>query len=301
MVTATKTRFKELKLGTITPDPEQPRKAFSDDGIAALARSMAAEGLLQPITVKLASTYSDRYPAYTLISGERRFRAATQLGWDSIPALIKEGIGVAEAAKLQLLENIVRQDLNPVEEAMGIQKMLDAGASKREVGSILGWSDYQVTWRSEMLRARPDVLELTKKGQMKPAVAHALSSLDWNEQGQVLGIITREKFSDWNQVIGLCERVKADAAQVEMFPDMEVVTKEALDIAEKFTKGFEQIGRTLSRIAEMEEDRPGSFDAALGPKAHVVEAQIQESIRGLNRVRGLLKAGAAGNRLTEGS
>ena len=93
MVTVTKTRFKELKLATVTPDPDQPRKVFSDEGIWALAQSMMAEGLLQPVTVKLASTYSYRFPAYILIAGERRFRAATLLGWDSIPAIIKDGIG----------------------------------------------------------------------------------------------------------------------------------------------------------------------------------------------------------------
>ena len=295
MATATKTRFKELKLATITPDPEQPRKAFDDEGIDELARSMAAEGLLQPITVKLAPTYKAHAPAYILISGERRFRAATQLGWAAIPAMVKDGIGEAEAARLQLLENIVRKDLNPVEEAWGIQKMLDAGATRCEVAATLGWSEQQITWRVEMLRARSDILFLTQTGQMKPSVAHALSALDFFEQGRVLHVIQQEKFTNWNDVIGLCEKVKTGQAQVEMFPDMEVLTQEAKDIAEKFTQGFDQIGKTLMAIAKMEEEHPGSFSTALGPKAEVVEAQIQESIRSLGRVRAMLKSGAAGN------
>ena len=157
MVTAIKTRFKELKLATITPDAEQPRKEFLEEGIAELSRSMAAEGLLQPITVKLAPTYSDRFPAYVLISGERRFRSALQLGWETIPAMIKDGIGEAEAAKLQLLENIVRQDLNPVEEARGFQRLLDEGMSKQELASAVGKPTQFVTMAVEReLRMRVD-------------------------------------------------------------------------------------------------------------------------------------------------
>ena len=285
MVTATKTRFKELKLATITPDPEQPRKAFADEGIAELARSMAAEGLLQPITVKLAPTYSDRFPAYVLIAGERRFRAATQLGWDSIPAILKDGIGEAEAAKLQLLENIVRQDLNPVEEARGFQRLLDAGMTKQALASSVGKQVQFVTMAVNMLTVRPDVLALVESGSLPPLTAFQMSKLDYDRQGQVLRAMTTQTIS-FQDVSRLCQRLEGDQAQPDMFPEVPEQTAEAQRIAKTFEAAFGKVAQVLKRVEDLEEKRPGATSEAIGATEL---AQIDAAIQGLNRVKRLAR------------
>ena len=283
--TATKTRYKELKLATITPDPEQPRKAFDDEGIDELARSMEAEGLLQPITVKLAPTYSDRSPAYILIAGERRFRAATQLGWETIPAMLKDGIGEAEAARLQLLENIVRKDLNPVEEAMGIQRLLDDGMSKQAVASAVGKPIQFVTMAVGMLAVRPDVLHLVKQGNIPPLTAFQMSKLDHDRQGQVLRAMATQHIS-FGDVSRLCERLRGDMDQSEMFPDLPEQTAEARRIAMTFEAAFRQVAQVLNRIEALEEQRPGATADAIGPTEL---RQIDEAIKGLSRVKRLVR------------
>ena len=285
MTTATKTRFKELKLATITPDPKQPRKMFEDEGIQELSRSMAAEGLLQPITVKLAPTYSDRFPAYILIAGERRFRAATQLGWDSIPAMIKDGIGEAEAAKLQLLENIVRQDLNPVEEARGFQRLLDEGMTKQDLASVVGKPVQFVTMAVELLTARPDVLHLVATGAIPPLTAFQMSKLDYNRQGQTLRAMTTQTIS-FQDVSRLCHRLEGEQSQPDMFPELPEQTAEAQRIAKTFEVAFGQVAQVLNRIEALEEKRPGATASAIGPTEL---SQIDEAIKGLNRVKRLAR------------
>ena len=285
MTTATKTRFKELKLATITPDPEQPRKTFDAEGIDELARSMAAEGLLQPITVKLAPTYSDRSPAYILIAGERRYRAATQLGWTTIPAILKDGIGEAEAAKLQLLENIVRRDLNPVEEAQAFKKMLDSGMSKQALAATVGKPTQFVTMAVAMLTVRPDVLHLVKTGALPPLTAYQMSKLDCNRQGQVLRAMTTQNIS-FGDVARLCERLRGDMDQVEMFPDLPEQTAEARSIVMTFDVAFAQVAQVLNRIEALEEKRPGATADAIGPTEL---SQIDEAIKGLTRVKRLAR------------
>ena len=246
---------------------------------------MAAEGLLQPITVKLAPTYSDRSPAYILIAGERRYRAATQLGWTTVPAILKDGIGEAEAAKLQLLENIVRKDLNPVEEAQAFQKMLDEGMTKQDLAAVVGKPTQFVTMAVEMLTVRPDVLHLVKSGQMPALTAFQMSKLDYNRQGQVLRVMTTQNIS-FNDVARLCQRLRGDMDQVEMFPDLPEQTAEARRITMTFEAAFGQVAQVLNRIEALEEKRPGATADAIGP---VELSQIDEAIKGLNRVKRLAR------------
>ena len=113
--------YQTIELRRVRPDPDQPRKHFADAALQELAGSMDSNGLLQPVVVRPNGS------GYILIAGERRWRAACLLGWKTIPAIVRSDVTLGEAAKLQLLENIVRQDLNPVEEARALQRMQDEG------------------------------------------------------------------------------------------------------------------------------------------------------------------------------
>ena len=100
-----------VRCAAIAPDPEQPRKTFGEEALRELAGSLESNGLLQPIVVHPAPDSKPSDLRYVLIAGERRWRAACYLGWETIPAIVRKGLSDAQAAKLQLIENIVRVDL----------------------------------------------------------------------------------------------------------------------------------------------------------------------------------------------
>src|SRR5579864_6482075 len=105
--------FQSIAIDKIALSRHQARKVFDEEAIKGLAESMKQEGLLQPITVRLAGE------AYELISGERRLRGAKLLGWPAIDAKVIQTLSEAEAAAKGLIENLQREDLNPIEEAQG--------------------------------------------------------------------------------------------------------------------------------------------------------------------------------------
>ena len=111
------TAYQAIELRRVRPDPDQPRRRFDEAALRELAQSMASNGLLQPVTVRPDED------DFILIAGERRWRSACLLGWETIPAIVHSDVTLGEAAKLQLLENIVRRNLNPVEEARALQRM----------------------------------------------------------------------------------------------------------------------------------------------------------------------------------
>src|SRR3954468_4067267 len=114
-----------VSVALIKPSPHQARKYFDEENLWKLAESLRQEGLIQPITVrKLLPMAGDREdPGYELVSGERRLRAAKLLGWDMIEARIISVISEGEVAAKGLIENLQREDLNPVEEAEGFGQL----------------------------------------------------------------------------------------------------------------------------------------------------------------------------------
>ena len=108
-----------LPLREIEPDKDQPRKSFSDESLAELAASITENGVLQPITVRSAPS-----GGYKIIAGERRWRAARLAGLTEVPVVIKD-VTESEAMELALIENLQREDLDPVEEAFGYRQLMD--------------------------------------------------------------------------------------------------------------------------------------------------------------------------------
>lgn len=125
----------ELDLGDIEANSDQPRRYFSEESIEELASSIKAYGLLQPILVSRQSEQGGKRPPYVIVAGERRFRACTKLGQATIPVIIIDG----HDQEISLIENLQRQDLNPVEEAEAIARLMDErGYTQESVGDILG-------------------------------------------------------------------------------------------------------------------------------------------------------------------
>src|SRR5713226_5859791 len=107
----------EIGLDQVAPNPNQPRKTFESSSLEELAASIRASGVIQPIIVRHTGS------GYQLIAGERRWRAARQAGLDRIPAIVREASD-AESLELALVENLLREDLNPIEAAQAYQKLL---------------------------------------------------------------------------------------------------------------------------------------------------------------------------------
>jgi len=159
---------RELPVALIDPNPNQPRQRFDEEGLAALAGSLRERGVLQPVLVR------PRGGRYELIAGERRWRAAQVAGLERIPAVIRE-VEDGESLELALIENMAREDLNPVEAARACAFLVEElGLTHEEVGKRVGKSRVAVTNLLRLLELPDDVLQLLAEGKLSEGHGRAL-------------------------------------------------------------------------------------------------------------------------------
>ena len=162
-----------LPLREIEPDPEQPRKRFDDDALNQLADSITENGLLQPIAVRAKKTG----PGYVIIAGERRWRAARLAGLDEVPVIIKD-VTDEQAAALALIENLQREDLDPIEVAEGCRQLIDKyGLTQESAAKKLGKSRSAVTNSLRLLALPEDVRRMVSGGKLSFGHAKVLLGL----------------------------------------------------------------------------------------------------------------------------
>jgi ParB family chromosome partitioning protein len=165
--------LRQLPLDLITPNPSQPRTAFEDDALVGLAESIRARGILQPVLV---------HPLpggrYELIAGERRWRAAKMAELDTVPAIIRRGDDAA-SLELALIENMVREELNPIDEARACAALVEElGLSREEVGLRVGRSRVAVSNLLRLLELPDEALELVERGALSEGHGRALLLAD---------------------------------------------------------------------------------------------------------------------------
>lgn len=165
--------YQLLPLHKVEPNPDQPRQNFDEEELQALADSISVHGVIQPLTVRqLPSGY------YQIIAGERRWRAARLANLRDIPAVIIEADD-QKATELALIENLQRQDLNPVEEALGYQTLMqDYGLTQEETAKQVGKSRPAVANALRLLGLCPEVLELLRQGKLTAGHARAVLTLN---------------------------------------------------------------------------------------------------------------------------
>lgn len=167
------TELREIPITTITVNPHQPRSVFDDDALASLAASIEALGVLQPVLVRPSGD-----DTYELIAGERRWRASQLVGLESIPALVRV-IDDNESLQQALVENLHREDLNPLEEAAGYQQLIDEFAlTQDEVASRVGRSRSAVANTIRLLALPPLVQRLLVEGSLTAGHARALLAIE---------------------------------------------------------------------------------------------------------------------------
>lgn len=165
-----------LRISEIEPNREQPRKKFDDESISALAESIKQHGILQPLLVRPYGS------GYQIVAGERRWRAARMLGLSEVPVQIKD-LSDLEAMQLALIENLQRENLNPVEEAKGYSELVESfGMTQEDVAKTVGRSRSSVANAMRLLALPEEVLEMLENGELTVGHGKALLAFDDKEK-----------------------------------------------------------------------------------------------------------------------
>ncbi|MDR1243345.1 MAG: ParB/RepB/Spo0J family partition protein [Deltaproteobacteria bacterium] len=192
------TNAKIIPITTIVPNPNQPRKDFEQEAIYDLADSIRIQGLLQPILVRPVSGDLPEQTAdqYEIVAGERRWRAAKLAGLTELPVLIKE-LSTAQSLALSLIENLQREDLNPMEEATGLQRLKeDFGLSQDDLAKQLGKSRSAVANSLRMLTLSENAQKNLRDGKISPGHARSLLAFeDHTERESMRKLILEKKLS----------------------------------------------------------------------------------------------------------
>jgi ParB family transcriptional regulator, chromosome partitioning protein len=171
--------LRDLPIGAIHPNPYQPRRSFNPEELLELEQSLRASGLLQPITVRQGADGT-----YQLVAGERRLRAATRIGWSSIPAIIKD-FDDRDMLVLAMVENLQRADLNPMDEALGYERLTrDFGHTQQQVADAVGKDRSTVANFLRLLTLPEGIRKLVRDGQLTLGHARALLALP-NERAMI--------------------------------------------------------------------------------------------------------------------
>ena len=161
-------QLKNLKIIDVEPNREQARKVFDQDSLQELADSIKMYGVIQPIVVTEKNGY------YSIVAGERRWRAAKIAGLTEIPAIVRDG-DEKKNKEISLIENIQREDLNPIDKAEGIKSLIDEyHLTQEEIGKILGKARSSVANTIRILNLSPKVLELVREGKLSEGHCRSL-------------------------------------------------------------------------------------------------------------------------------
>ena len=180
---------KLLPIASIDPNRDQPRRTFKEDALEELAQSIRSVGVLQPIIV------AEREGRYVIIAGERRYRAARLAELETIPAIVRNW---DEQKRLEaaLIENLQRDDLNPIEEAMGVKGLMDqAGLTQEEAAARLGRSRPALANLLRLLTLHPMVRQMLAEGRLSAGHGRALAGVDEKRQVQLANLTVQQGWS----------------------------------------------------------------------------------------------------------
>ena len=213
-----------LKLVDVEPNRSQPRQDFDEEALLELADSIKEHGVITPIIVKKTDN-----GFYTIVAGERRWRASKLAGLKQIPAIVKD-LTDMQTQEIALIENLQRKDLNPVEEALGYKKLMDDfSLTQEEIATKMGKSRSSVANSLRLLSLAKDVLELLREGKISFGHAKVILSLDKKTQSQIANRIVSEDLS-----VRATEEILKQKPQKEKKPKkVDLNLKLALDETEK--------------------------------------------------------------------
>ena len=195
-------KIETLPLREIEPDPDQPRKTFDEEALGELAASIAEHGLLQPIAVR-----PQGLGGYSIVAGERRWRACRMAGLTEVPVVVKD-VADEQAMELALVENLQREDLDPVEEAAGIRElMLRCDLTQEQAARKLGKSRSALANSLRLLNLPENVLELLKSGFLNMGHAKVILGLPTPELQEQAAQIVADNQLNVRQTEALCKKL----------------------------------------------------------------------------------------------
>ncbi|MGZ5431745.1 MAG: ParB/RepB/Spo0J family partition protein [Thermoanaerobaculia bacterium] len=234
-----------IPIDQISPNPYQPRKTFNDASIEELARSVREHGIIQPIVVTRIGDHK-----YRLVAGERRFRAAQKAGLDSIPVVIKETMADGDALQIALIENIQREDLNPIEEAYAYHQLHEEfQLTQEEISKRVGKERSTVANFLRLLKLPDSVKKLLAAGQLSMGHARAILAVDSpKKQEQLAERVVKRNLNVRQTEMLAAETANRGADKAEQ-PEKEkdVFTRDA----------EERLARTLRSKVEIDRKRRG--------------------------------------------
>lgn len=234
---------KQVRLSDIEPNRNQPRKEFDEDTIRELAESIEEHGLIQPILVRPLDN-----GMYQIVAGERRWRALRMLGWQDkeIPVVIKE-LDDEETAKIALVENVLREDLNPIDEAKAYNELIEKyDMTQESVAKLVGKARSSVTNSLRILKLPENVVTMVRDGDLSAGAAKALLPLTDEEKITELA----EKSSKGEITVRQLEKAVAKLSEPQKevkeekpkknqtyYKEMEIALSESLERKVKVTYG----------------------------------------------------------------
>ena len=231
----------EIPISQIQPNPYQPRKTFNEASIEELARSVREHGIVQPLVVTRAGD------KYKLIAGERRFRAAQKAGLTTVPALIKEMMQEGDALQIALIENIQREDLNPIEEALAYHQLHDEfQLTQEEISKRVGKERSTVANFLRLLKLPDSVKKLLAAGQLSMGHARALLAIESAKKQEQLAERVVRKNLNVRQTEMMASESSPKAAEKKE-KEKDVFTRDAED----------KLQRTLRTKVEIDRRRRG--------------------------------------------
>ncbi len=234
-----------LPISQVETCSSQPRKRFDDESLQELADSISQHGIIQPLTVrKLSSGY------YQIIAGERRWRAARLAGLQEVPVIVIEADD-REAAELAMIENLQREDLNPMEEAAGFQSLIESyHMTQEEAAQRVGKSRSAVTNALRLLGLTPSVRKLVEEGKLSAGHARALVPLSPSLQESAANAIVSGGLSV-RQTEALVKRLSAEKieAQVKDPDEVDYLAEAQNELKARLCRGVKIVpGRKKGRI-----------------------------------------------------
>ncbi len=261
-------RMEELEVENIIPNPKQPRTIFDDDALEELADSIATLGLIQPITVRRESNGK-----YIIISGERRWRASRLAGRKTIPAYIREADD-KELHEMALVENIQRQDLNAMEIAISLQRLIDeCGVTQEMVAQRVGKKRSTVANYLRLVQMCPEVQAALKDNQITMGHAKAIASAPEEAQPSLVRKVVKKELSvraTEALVKRLSEAKPATAEQEEEFPEI-------------YTRVVEKLSPLMGENIKIKRSGDGSGKIIIGFSSDKEIASLVERLEGLGK------------------
>jgi ParB family transcriptional regulator, chromosome partitioning protein len=248
------TVIRELPLGQVHRNEQQPREDFPAEHIASLAKSIKARGLLQPITVREVGP-----ERFEIVAGECRWRASEQAGCTTIRAIVAEGSD-SERDILAIIENVTRKDMNLIEEGRAYQRMLDKGWTIEDLATSTGKSASSIEQRLQLLAMRPQYQDLTRTGAISPYVAGFLAKLTPDRQDRLFRAVKEGRCEGWVKQKSAFDALFDEQQQGSMFGDAE--SGKVTEADEQTIKGLERRVEAIAAMVAGGFNKDGGVDVA---------------------------------------